>query len=135
MNRFALGLTIGLLSGAALVATPPLVSEQIARNTSQWLYDCGIRVADEGVSHGRISGFDISGHHYGICVGKHTPGLVVDAISAPITKWDGNDSWQIPRIWPRDESFIEEDFRVCDPTAPVGFYGLCLRKIKTSHWP
>jgi nitrous oxidase accessory protein NosD len=56
-----------LILGAAVVVLPVALSPSIAAYASQRIYDCGIRVAP-GVSGAMISGANISGHTYGICV-------------------------------------------------------------------
>jgi hypothetical protein len=89
MTRFAIGLIIGILAGAALVATPPLVSDDIARVVSQRIYDCGIRIA---ANNGTISGFYISGHRHGLCIEDGVSGLSFDDVKFP----DGNSwSWKM----------------------------------------
>jgi hypothetical protein len=79
MNKTVIAALAGVVFGATLVAVPPLLSERIAMAVSQQLYDCGVRIAD-GVTQGTMSGFDISGHKYAVCVDSDAPRVTLDHI-------------------------------------------------------
>jgi hypothetical protein len=62
----AFGLS-GFALGALAVMVPLLVNQHVAASVSQYIYDCGIRIAAD-VTDANISGAQIAGHRYGVCV-------------------------------------------------------------------
>jgi hypothetical protein len=58
--------TFGLILGSYVTIKWTMLPS-VAPWYSQAIYDCAIRIADEGVSGGEITGFRIEGHHFGLC--------------------------------------------------------------------
>lgn len=78
INRLSVGV-ICFLSGASSVVVPPLVSERVAALASQYLYDCGLRLAS-GTTIISIEGLVTSGHRSAVCIDDGLPRIVLDNV-------------------------------------------------------